>query len=116
MDFGDLAAGGANSARVSALGNSLVCLAQSGVLYGCTGWYSGSALIYILTFANATLPANANPVVPWPKEIIQLQGPNTFSLSIPPWGEFYPGGIVIAASSTAPPNFTLTTTSLVHFK
>lgn len=106
-DYADLFSNGAQKTVSTALASSLVIYNKPGVLYGITGWVSGSGTVYVLIFDSATVPANANPVVPWPTDVIQLTAPNTFSISIPPSGRYYANGMSVAISTTAPPNFTI---------
>lgn len=100
----------------STLPNSLVARNTRAVFYGCDGWYSGARTVYICVFDATALPGNATlTLTNMPKHVVQVNGPNNFGVTIPPTGELFLNGIVIAASTTALPVFTVDTNNAAWF-
>ena len=115
-DFYDLWSNGGLGTASAALENSHLIRSSAGVLYGLDGWSSEAATCYVLVFDSAAAVANGNPPATWPKHIIQTNtSVGSFGLSPTICGEYYKNGIWIAISTTAPPNFTISTSSLTHF-
>lgn len=114
-DFDDLWAVGAKGIASVALGNALLARTSAGLLYGLDGYCGESGAVYIGVFDAAAVVANANPPLTWPKHIIYLSAAGNFGLTLPPVGEYYAKGIWVAVSTTAFPNFTLSTNSVTHF-
>ena len=113
----DIWTNGSAGTAVSALGFDQQCRTSAGVLYGIDGWTSEAANVYIEIFDSATAVSSANPPVPWPKHIIEvdLPGNGNFGLTLPPVAEYFKNGIYIAVSTTAPPNFTKSASNKTHF-
>ena len=118
MDWQDLWSNGCLGTTTGALGKALLARTTAGQLLGLDGWSQESGTIYLFVFDSAAIVASANPPIPWPKHVIEVLTPassnGNFGLTIPPSGEYYANGIYVAVSTTAPPNFTLTTSSLTH--
>lgn len=109
-EFWDLWSNGAQGVITSFLGNDLLARATPGLLYGFDGWTGESGAIYIYVFDSATAVANGNPPLTDYKHVVGLSsGGGNFGLTEPPVGEYFAKGIYIAVSTTAPPNFTLST-------
>ena len=115
-DFLDLWSNGAKGVATTALGKALQARATQGVLYGMDGWTSEGSTVYICVFDSAAAVPSGNPPTTWPKHIIEIDKPGNgnFGLTEPPVAEYYANGIYIAVSTTALPNFTLTTNNNTH--
>ena len=114
-DRDDLWAVGAKGVASAALGASIQAIATPGVLYGIDGWTAETGPVYVGVFDSAAAVANANPPLVWPKHIIEVATAGNFSLELPPTAENFKNGIWVAVSSTAFPNFTISTNADTHF-
>lgn len=109
-DYWDLWSNGAQGTITSGLGNALQARTTAGLFYGMDGWSSEAGITYIFVFDSAAAVANGNPPATDYKHVVQVPaGGGNFGLTEPPVGEYFAKGIYIAVSTTAPPNFTLST-------